>query len=84
MTLKRKLVDNNLAMQKRRREADDNATVSDGFDANAGAKHWSDEDKTKLFEWLMGSTQDEHWNALRATKNSCLREVRFAYSTLST
>lgn len=43
--------------------------------AAGGAKHWSDEEKTKLFNWLMGVGQEEHWNALRATKNSCLREV---------
>lgn len=61
---------------KRRREAaaDDGG---DGFDdpGGQGAKHWTDDEKTKLFKWLMGPGQDEHWNSLRATKNSCLREV---------
>lgn len=56
---------------KRRREGDD------PFDTDAahGSKHWTDDEKTKLFDWLMGPSEDEHWNALRATKNSCLREV---------
>ncbi|KAF5392152.1 hypothetical protein D9757_001492 [Collybiopsis confluens] len=57
---------------KRRREAED----AEGFDefGGQGAKHWTDEEKSKLFKWLMGPGQDEHWNSLRATKNSCLRE----------
>jgi hypothetical protein len=57
---------------KRRRETDDPFDV----DAVHGSKHWTDDEKTKLFDWLMGPTEDEHWNSLRATKNSCLREVR--------
>lgn len=36
---------------------------------------WTDEEKGILFNWLMGPGQDEHWNALRAAKNSALREV---------
>jgi hypothetical protein len=59
---------------KRRREEEG----AEGFDPDAaaqGAKHWTDEEKTKLFNWLMAPGQDEHWNSLRATKNSCLREV---------
>jgi hypothetical protein len=60
-------------LTKRRREGDE------GFDSEGGgqgAKHWTDEEKTKLFTWLMAPGQDDHWNALRATKNSCLRDVR--------
>ncbi|KAJ4480048.1 hypothetical protein J3R30DRAFT_3288344 [Lentinula aciculospora] len=58
---------------KRRREAED---AVDSFDdpGGQGAKHWTDEEKSKLFKWLMGPGQDDHWNSLRATKNSCLRE----------
>ncbi|KAG1734122.1 hypothetical protein EDB19DRAFT_1728317 [Suillus lakei] len=58
---------------KRRREGDD---MGDPFDTDAahGSKHWTDDEKTKLFNWLMGLGEDDHWNALRATKNSCLRE----------
>ncbi|KAJ3990185.1 hypothetical protein F5890DRAFT_1399391 [Lentinula detonsa] len=57
---------------KRRRDAED----AEGFDdpSGQGAKHWTDEEKSKLFKWLMGPGQDDHWNSLRATKNSCLRE----------
>ncbi|EGN99105.1 hypothetical protein SERLA73DRAFT_160636 [Serpula lacrymans var. lacrymans S7.3] len=57
---------------KRRRDED----MTDAFDSDGahGAKHWSDEEKSKLFNWLMGPGEDDHWNALRATKNSCLRE----------
>ncbi|KAG6861356.1 hypothetical protein C0995_001089 [Termitomyces sp. Mi166 len=74
--MKRKQVDTSMNPQvlKRRRDAED----GDAFDIDGtgqGAKHWTDEEKSKLFNWLMGPGQDEHWNALRATKNSCLREV---------
>lgn len=73
--LKRKQIESSLGAQilKRRRDTDD----PDGYDGDGngqGAKHWTDEEKTKLFTWLMGPGQDDHWNALRATKNSCLRE----------
>lgn len=68
------------ALAKRRRNetnTQDDTDPSFDLDGNAqGAKHWTDDEKTRLFEWLMGPGQEEHWNALRATKNSCLREVR--------
>ncbi|KAF5382132.1 hypothetical protein D9615_004308 [Tricholomella constricta] len=73
--LKRKQVDPtmNTLVLKRRRDAEDGDTFDmDG--TGQGAKHWTDEEKSKLFSWLMGPGQDEHWNSLRATKNSCLRE----------
>jgi hypothetical protein len=75
-SMKRKQVDSMSGnhLTKKRREGDD----GEGFDSDIGAqgaKHWTDEEKSKLFNWLMGDGQDEHWNALRATKNSCLREV---------
>lgn len=59
-------------LMKRRKDVDD-----DGFDDSGGqgAKHWTDDEKSKLFRWLMGPNSDDHWNALRATKNSCLRDV---------
>lgn len=73
--MKRKQVDHPMPqVLKRRRDAED----GDAFDLDGtgqGAKHWTDDEKSKLFNWLMGPGQDEHWNALRATKNSCLREV---------
>jgi hypothetical protein len=61
---------------KRGRHAETDGGDSFDIDGSAqGAKHWTDEEKTRLFTWLMGQGQDEHWNSLRATKNSCLREV---------
>jgi len=80
--MKRKQVDGtmNAQTQKRRREtAGGGGDEGDSYDMDGnvqGAKHWTDEEKTKLFTWLMGPGQEEHWNSLRATKNSCLREVR--------
>ncbi|KAF9060486.1 hypothetical protein BDP27DRAFT_1339625 [Rhodocollybia butyracea] len=73
--LKRKnLVDGLLSQSNNKRRKDSEDT--DPFDdlGGQGAKHWTDEEKSKLFKWLMGPGQDEHWNSLRATKNSCLRE----------
>ncbi|KAH6913062.1 hypothetical protein BKA70DRAFT_1097106 [Coprinopsis sp. MPI-PUGE-AT-0042] len=71
--LKRKQMDNqiNMHVSKRRRDDDDSFDMGEG---GQGAKHWTDEEKTRLFTWLMGPGNTEHWNSLRATKNSCLRE----------
>ncbi|KAF9237605.1 hypothetical protein BU15DRAFT_88618 [Melanogaster broomeanus] len=75
--LKRKHTDGvnpitNGQLGKRRREGEE---VGD-FDADSvhGSKHWTEDEKTKLFTWLMGQGEDEHWNALRTAKNSCFRE----------
>ncbi|KAF8842052.1 hypothetical protein BDN67DRAFT_979817 [Paxillus ammoniavirescens] len=75
--LKRKHTDSvntmsNGQVGKRRREGEE---MGD-FDSDSvhGSKHWTEEEKTKLFTWLMGPGEDEHWNALRTTKNSCFRE----------
>ncbi|KAG5645525.1 hypothetical protein DXG03_005800 [Asterophora parasitica] len=71
--LKRKQVDPSMQVLKRRRDVEEGDSYD--IDGNGqGAKHWTDEEKSKLFSWLMGPSQDEHWNSLRATKNSCLRE----------
>ncbi|KIY51801.1 hypothetical protein FISHEDRAFT_36406 [Fistulina hepatica ATCC 64428] len=74
--LKRKQPDlsNSSQTHKRRRETDDLADGLDNDGNGPGAKHWTDDEKTKLFTWLMGPGQDDHWMSLRATKNSCLRE----------
>ncbi|KAF7375196.1 hypothetical protein MSAN_00406200 [Mycena sanguinolenta] len=74
-SVKRKQTDNILTghVSKRRREPEE--PVDPYEDASgAGAKHWTDDEKTQLFQWLMGQGHDDHWNSLRATKNSCLRE----------
>ncbi|KAF8134977.1 hypothetical protein EV363DRAFT_1160142 [Boletus edulis] len=75
--LKRKHTDgtnvmSNSQLGKRRREGQDMAE----FDSDSvhGSKHWTEEEKTKLFTWLMDLSEDEHWNSLRSTKNSCFRE----------
>ncbi|KAG9315246.1 hypothetical protein JVU11DRAFT_4380 [Chiua virens] len=57
---------------KRRREVEDGGDF-DG-DSVHGSKHWTEEEKTKLFTWLMDQNEDEHWNSLRSAKNSCFRE----------
>jgi hypothetical protein len=44
-------------------------------DTAGGASHLTDEEKTKLFNWLMGPNEDEHFDALRTKKNTCLRDV---------
>ena len=62
-------------VQKKRREVDDGGDVFESDIGAQGAKHWTDDEKSKLFQWLMGPGQDDHWKALRATKNSCLREA---------
>lgn len=45
-----------------------------GEDGASGARHWTDEEKTKLFNWLMGPNEDEHFDALRTKKNTCFRD----------
>jgi hypothetical protein len=64
--------------KKRRSDGyDDDADDPEvGDDGNAGgARHWTDEEKTKLFNWLMGPNEDEHFDALRTKKNTCFRDV---------
>jgi hypothetical protein len=77
----------NAQLGKRRRNEpnpQDDPDANFDLDGTAqGAKHWTDDEKTRLFEWLMGPGQEEHWNALRATKNSCLREVRLPFLNYS-
>ncbi|KAJ7746391.1 hypothetical protein B0H16DRAFT_1726567 [Mycena metata] len=75
-SMKRKQADNILTgnVSKRRREAPEEPVDPYEDGGAAGAKHWTDDEKTQLFQWLMGAAHDDHWNSLRATKNSCLRE----------
>ncbi|THH21298.1 hypothetical protein EW146_g223 [Bondarzewia mesenterica] len=46
----------------------------DNDTGGSGARHWTDEEKTKLFNWLMGPGEDEHFDALRTKKNTCFRD----------
>ena len=55
--------------------------VDDGEEAqdlevgpNGGAKHWTEEEKTRFFTWML--TSDEHWDAFRTRMNTVFREVR--------
>jgi len=79
--MKRKQIDPNMTAQlnkRRRGETAGGGDEGDSYDMDGGgqgAKHWTDDEKSKLFSWLMGPGQEDHWNSLRATKNSCLREV---------
>ena len=43
---------------------------------NGGAKHWTEEDKSKFFTWMLAS--DEHWDAFRTRMNTVFREVRLS------
>ena len=63
--------------KKRRSDVyDDDADDPEvGEDSAGGARHWTDEEKTKLFNWLMGPSEDEHFDALRTKKNTCFRDV---------
>lgn len=73
--LKRKETDGSIGNPaKRRREGDENGDFFDS-EGGPGAKHWTDDEKTKLFNWLMGKDADDHWNSLRTAKNNALREV---------
>ncbi|TFY76676.1 hypothetical protein EWM64_g7338 [Hericium alpestre] len=46
----------------------------EGEGNGSGARHWTDDEKTKLFTWLMGAGEDEHFDALRTKKNTCFRD----------
>ena len=41
---------------------------------NGGAKHWTEEEKTRFFTWML--TSDEHWDAFKTRMNTVFREVR--------
>ncbi|PIL29764.1 hypothetical protein GSI_07969 [Ganoderma sinense ZZ0214-1] len=39
---------------------------------NGGAKHWTEEEKTRFFTWML--TSDEHWEAFKTRMNTVFRE----------
>ncbi|KAI1797345.1 hypothetical protein LXA43DRAFT_877996 [Ganoderma leucocontextum] len=39
---------------------------------NGGAKHWTEEEKTRFFTWML--TSDEHWDAFKTRMNTVFRE----------
>jgi len=77
-TSKRKQLESQYTTGKKRRsdiyddDADDPEVTEDSA---GGARHWTDDEKTKLFNWLMGQSEDEHFDALRTKKNTCFRDV---------
>jgi hypothetical protein len=54
-------------------EVEDDQDETEG--PNGGAKHWTEDEKDRLFRWLLSAENDEHFHDLKATKNSCLRNV---------
>lgn len=62
--------------QKRRGKeaADVEIPESGGGDARQmGARHWTDEEKGKLFDWLVG--EDRNWEGFSTQMNTVFREV---------
>ncbi|KAI0768081.1 hypothetical protein BD413DRAFT_494060 [Trametes elegans] len=39
---------------------------------NGGPKHWTEEEKTRFFTWML--TSDDHWEAFRTRMNTVFRE----------
>jgi hypothetical protein len=65
---------------KRRRQGSYGGVDGDEGGTNSeshGAKHWTDDEKTKFFIWLLGS--DEHWDTFTTKMNTCFREVISAH-----
>ncbi|KAI0749556.1 hypothetical protein C8Q80DRAFT_1100892 [Daedaleopsis nitida] len=53
--------------------AEDGEEVQDmDVGPNGGAKHWTEEEKTRFFRWML--TSDEHWDAFRTRMNTVFRE----------
>ena len=44
-----------------------------GDRSNGGAKHWTDDEKGKLFNWMLNS--DEHWEMFATQMNTIFRDV---------
>ncbi|CAL1716417.1 unnamed protein product [Somion occarium] len=47
--------------------------IREGRGEGGGAKHWTDEEKGKLFAWMLGS--DDNWAAFANQMNSVFREA---------
>lgn len=50
--------------------------VSDRGNTAGGAKHWTDDEKGKLFNWMLNS--DEHWEMFATQMNTIFRDVSFS------
>lgn len=55
------------------------AVPREGRGEGGGAKHWTDDEKGKLFVWMLGS--DDNWAAFANQMNSVFREVRIISCT---
>ncbi|KAI0649285.1 hypothetical protein C8Q79DRAFT_949823 [Trametes meyenii] len=64
------------AARKRRQRVGEDAADADGEDLNigpnGGPKHWTEDEKTRFFTWML--TNDDHWDAFRTRMNTVFRE----------
>lgn len=60
---------------KKRKQRADNVDIKEDSDLgpSGGAKHWTDEEKTRLFHWML--TDDNRWEAFGSKMNTIFREV---------
>ncbi len=63
------------APKKRRQRAIVDGDVKEDSDLgpSGGAKHWTDEEKTRLFHWML--TDDNRWESFGSKMNTIFREV---------
>jgi hypothetical protein len=52
------------------------ADSDDDEGPTAGPKDWTEDEKDRLFRWLLAPENDAHFNDMMADKHSCLRTVR--------
>lgn len=55
--------------------SDNGADLRDDYEVGpaGGAKHWTDEEKSRLFHWML--SDDERWEAFGSKMNTIFREV---------
>ncbi|KAI0671577.1 hypothetical protein C8Q78DRAFT_972858 [Trametes maxima] len=62
--------------RKRKQRVGEDVVDADGDDANigpnGGPKHWTEDEKTRFFTWML--TNDDHWDAFRTRMNTVFRE----------
>jgi hypothetical protein len=56
------------------------ANSDDDEGPTAGPKDWTEDEKDRLFRWLLAPENDAHFNDMMADKHSCLRTVRLPSS----
>ncbi|KAI0087272.1 hypothetical protein BDY19DRAFT_242177 [Irpex rosettiformis] len=67
-------MDEHTPAPKKRKQRADNVDVKEDCDLgpSGGAKHWTDEEKTRLFHWML--TDDNRWEAFGSKMNTIFRE----------